>query len=210
MMKFNLELKQLIQDRLEREDWMDFSHLSLKPAAVALVVTCKPGSDEPCLLLTRRAVHLKRHAGQYAFPGGKLDPGETIEAAALRECEEEIGLELQETSVLGRLDDFATRSGFCISSRVVWCPHPEMLNPDSREVEKVFSIPFEELSDPEINERMLKLEDQQTIGFSLLLPSIGHQVFAPTAAILYQFREVVLFERMTRVHDLEQPRFTWK
>ena len=47
MMKFNLELKQLIQDRLEREDWMDFSHLALKPAAVALVVTCKPGSDEP-------------------------------------------------------------------------------------------------------------------------------------------------------------------
>ena len=85
-----------------------------------------------------------------------------------------------------------------------------MLNPDSREVEKVFSIPFEELRDPEIDERMLKLEHQQTIGFSLLLPSIGHQVFAPTAAILYQFREVVLFGRMTRVHDLEQPRFTWK
>ena len=119
-------------------------------------------------------------------------------------------MELLETSVLGRLDDFATCSGFCISSRVVWCPYPEMLNPDSREVEKVFSIPFEELRDPEIDERMLKLEDQQTIGFSLLLPSIGHQVFAPTAAILYQFREVVLFGRMTRVHDLEQPRFTWK
>ena len=84
---------------------MDFSHFALKPAAVALVVTCKLGSDEPCLLLTRRAVHLKRHAGQYAFPGGKLDSGETIEAAAFRECEEEIGLELQETSVLGRLDD---------------------------------------------------------------------------------------------------------
>ena len=102
-MKFNLELKQLIQGRLEREDWMDFSHPALKPAAVALVVTCIPRSDEPCLLLTRRAVHLNRHAGQYAFPGGKLDPGETIEAAALRECEEEIGLELQETSVLGCL-----------------------------------------------------------------------------------------------------------
>ena len=209
-MKFNLTLQEQIQVNLSNQEWIQMDDPHLKSAAVALVVTRHPKGKEPCLLLTRRAVHLKRHAGQYALPGGRVDPGESIESAAIRECEEEIGLSFQEEDILGRLDDFATQSGFRISPLVIWNSGEERLNPDPREVEKVFHIPFEELIDPEIDERNTKLKDEQTIGFSLLLPSIGHQVFAPTAAIIFQFREVVLLNRMTRVSDLKQPRFTWK
>ena len=209
-MKFNLTLQEQIQVNLSNLEWIQLDDLNLDSAAVALVVTRHPKGKEPCLLLTRRAVHLKRHAGQYALPGGRVDPGESIESAAIRECEEEIGLSFQEEDILGRLDDFATYSGFRISPLVIWNSGEERLNSDPKEVEEVFHIPFEELIDPEIDERNTKLKDEQTIGFSLLLRSIGHQVFAPTAAIIFQFREVVLLNRMTRVSDLEQPRFTWK
>ena len=76
-------------------------------------------SAAPALLLTRRALTLRRHAGQWALPGGRLDPGETPEQTALRELEEEVGLALPEAAVLGCLDDFTTRSGFVMTPVVL-------------------------------------------------------------------------------------------
>jgi 8-oxo-dGTP pyrophosphatase MutT (NUDIX family) len=85
----------------------------LKQAAVAVCVTEHEGA--PALVLTRRAARLRAHAGQWALPGGRRDPGETAVAGALREVREEIGLDLAETDVLGLLDDYVTRSGYVMT-----------------------------------------------------------------------------------------------
>jgi mutator protein MutT len=104
-------------------------------------------SDAPALLLTRRAEGLRSHAGQWALPGGRIDAGETPEQAALRELEEEVGLALDASAVLGRLDDYATRSGYLITPVVVWAGPARELNPNAAEVASVHRIPASERTD---------------------------------------------------------------
>ena len=173
----------------------------LRHAAVG-VVLLPDTSDRACFVLTRRLSTLRRHAGQWALPGGRLDPGETPVAAALREVREEINLELAPDAVLGRLDDFATRSGHLISSFVVWAPGEAVVvvNPD--EVDAAFRVPLSELDHPEA------LRVRPLLHFAM--PSLRTTVHAPTAAILYQFREVALHGRDVRIADVEQPFFAWQ
>ena len=90
----------------------------LRAAAVAVVIIAD--HDEASVLLTRRASSLRAHSGQWALPGGRFDVGESAEEAALRELREEVNLDLPETSVLGLLDDYSTRSGYRITPVVVW------------------------------------------------------------------------------------------
>ena len=80
------------------------------------------------ILLTKRASGLRRNAGQWALPGGRIDPGETAEEAVLRELEEEVGLKLGADQMVGRLDDYSTRSGFTITPIVVWGGTDILLN----------------------------------------------------------------------------------
>ena len=94
---------------------------ALKRAAVVLaLVDAADGSGEAAFLLTRRAMTLRAHGGQWALPGGRCDPGETLEEAALRELHEELGLAVAPSSVLGVLDDYETRSGYVIAPVVAW------------------------------------------------------------------------------------------
>ena len=78
-------------------------------------------NDAPALILTRRSANLRKHAGQWAFPGGRLDPGETVVETALREMHEEVDVAIGEKEVLGRLDDFVTRSGFVMTPIAIRC-----------------------------------------------------------------------------------------
>src|SRR5215469_10378256 len=122
----------------------------LRPASVALCVLTGPDGDS--LLITRRASTLRSHAGQWALPGGRRDPGESAEAAALRELSEETGLELGADAVLGLLDDYVTRSGYVITPVVVLGGMPAGgLAGAASELTRVYEIPVADLDvEPEL------------------------------------------------------------
>lgn len=159
------------------------------------------------LILTFRASRLRQHASQWALPGGRMDEGEEPEDAALRELKEEVALRLDRSSILGRLDDFTTRSGYVITPVVVWAEPGATLRPNPGEVESVHRIPVSEFMRPDAP----ILEDNGNSARPLLLMPVGNSwIAAPTAALLYQFREVAILGRATRVAHYEQPSFAWR
>jgi mutator protein MutT len=176
-----------------------------RPAAVAL--TLLPDEEgRPSVILTRRAERLRRHGGQWAIPGGRLDAGETPEEAALRELAEEVGVEAQIADVLGRLDDYATRSGFVISPLVVWAAHVTRLAPNPAEVATAYRVPVAELDHPDSPVLTRIPESERPV---ISIPFRGDYLHAPTAALLYQLLEVAFHGRATRVDHFEQPLFAW-
>jgi mutator protein MutT len=191
-----------------------------KHAAVALVVVDRrvnanigdipfhsSEADQAALILTIRASKLRKHAGQRAFPGGRIDAGETPEQAALRELEEEVGLALRPEHILGRLDDYPTRSGFVITPVVVWAGRTGSLTANPAEVESIHRIPVSEL----MRDDAPILEPTSNSPHPVLKMPLGNDWFAaPTAAIAYQFREVAILAKPTRVSHFEQPRFAWR
>ncbi len=211
-----LRLQARLQAFVSRNHDVDDRH----HAAVALtVVEAGLGADldglpshadwqaDAALVLTRRSLSLRKHAGQWALPGGRLDPGETPEQTALRELAEEVGLELDASHVLGRLDDFTTRSGFVMTPVVVWGGSARALVPNPGEVESIHRIPVREL----LREDAPRLDYQEGADHPVLRMPIGSgSIAAPTAALLYQFREVLLRDRDTRVDHFEQPEFAWR
>lgn len=207
--RFGPDLRESIAENLAGFSPRSIEDATLRQAAVALVVVEETDGEQACLLLTLRPRTIKRHSGQYALPGGRLDQGETSEEAALRELDEELGLTLAPAQVLGHLDDYPTRSGFRITPVVAWAVAATALRPDPGEVAKVFRIPLEELVRPEIP-HLDPVSDADRPVLSALIPTLGGHVYAPTAAILYQFREVALEGRPTRVAHFDQPRFAWR
>ncbi len=179
----------------------------LTRAAVALVIEATRNDTSPCLYLTLRSGKLRKHAGQFALPGGKLDHEETPEQAARRELSEELGITLDESSVLGTLDDFNTRSGFGITPVVLWKHSAEAPVPNEDEVARFYRVPFDELTDEHLVDQPYSAANPV---FSITPASVGTTVYSPTAAIIFQFREVALLGRQTRVSHYEQPAFAWR
>lgn len=123
----------------------------LKPAAVLITVVA---SEEGArVLMTRRADSLARHTGQIAFPGGRLDPGETAVEAALREAWEEVALDPASVEVLGLSDAYETGTGYLVTPVVGWLEAPPSLTPSPAEVAEVFEIPWDVLMDPAVLKR---------------------------------------------------------
>lgn len=207
LMKHDVVLRDSLQRRLDNFEPITSDDTSLTPAAVVMAISAHSKLDEACIYITLRSSSLRKHAGQFALPGGKIDAGESIEQAALRELSEELGLSLEETCVMGKLDDFQTQSGFVISPIVVWNNITEALTINADEVARVFEIPFSEL----LSEQLANIDDTQTPPMFSINPStIGHKVYSPTAALIYQFREVLLLGKSTRVAHYAQPAFAWR
>jgi 8-oxo-dGTP pyrophosphatase MutT (NUDIX family) len=176
--------------------------------ASAVAVTVATDQDgTPYFLLTRRSAALRAHARQWALPGGRMDQGEDAEAAALRELDEELGLTLSPSDILGRLDDYPTRSGFVISPVVVWAGTTPSLIPHAGEVESVHEVPLADLDSPGSPRFVTIPESDSPV---IQLPLLDTLIHAPTAAVLYQFREVGMHGRDTRVAHYEQPVFAWR
>jgi len=213
---FSDDLRALIATRLANFDVVNRTNTAqLKHAAVAIVLVPlreeSPPREKPeaAFLLTARTMKLRAHAGQLALPGGRVDPEETVEQAALRELSEELGIALTAAAIVGRLDDYPTRSGYLISPVVLWTPLGAIATPNSAEVAKIFRIPLVELRRPDAPE-IFKISESDRPVIRLFLPSLGGRVNAPTAAVLYQFREVALEGRPTRVDHFDQPVWAWR
>jgi 8-oxo-dGTP pyrophosphatase MutT (NUDIX family) len=179
---------------------------ALKRAAVAIALTRAEAGEGTAFLLTRRAASLRAHSAQWALPGGRCDPGETQAQSALRELHEELGIALGECDVLGLLDDYPTRSGYLITPVVVWVSTHAAIVPNPAEVASVHHIALEQIEqDDAFSFTRIPESTRRVIRFRL----DGQHIHAPTAALIYQFSEV-LAGRATRVAELEQPVFAWK
>ncbi|MDQ3351640.1 MAG: CoA pyrophosphatase [Actinomycetota bacterium] len=228
MTPYDDQLRASIRHHLDAHGRTVQSDDDRRHAAVAIVlVDSVPGEppdlsepgDEPehgmedlaggaAFLLSRRAAKLRQHSGQWALPGGRIDEGEDAVTAALRELDEEVALRLDESHVLGLLDDYPTRSGFVITPVVVWAGGAVRLAPDPSEVRGVYRIALDELARDD-SPRFIDIPESDKPVVQIPLGKF--LLHAPTAAIMVQFRRVALDGDVdARVIDLEQPVWAWK
>ena len=197
-----------IRDALRRFQRRGVRRWGSRRAAVA--VTVVTGADGPAVLLTRRADPLRAHSGQFALPDGWIDRWESASDAARRQLAEELGMRLSPEAVLGLLDDYVTRAGLVITPVVLWFGEhtdpcrlhqtvPEQSSPQARTAD-VIAVPFTDLDVEPVF--VAGSEPGRPV---IRLPLRGGWLHAPTAAVLHQFREVVLHRRRTRVAHLQQP-----
>ena len=213
-------LRERIQERLRGFEVRAVGDHASRAAAVAVAVTeegfgaALPGlpqhaawSERAALILTRRSEQLRDHAGQWALPGGRIEAGESPEQAALRELAEEVHLVLDAGAVMGRLDDYVTRSGFVITPIVVWAGAAREITPNPAEVQSIHRIPVDEFLRADAPMLDASVDPARPV---LRMPVGRTWIAAPTAAVLYQFRELCIEGRATRVAHFEQPEFAWK
>jgi 8-oxo-dGTP pyrophosphatase MutT (NUDIX family) len=162
------------------QDATDLLDAPAKPAAVLVPIVHGP---EPGILLTKRTSTLSSHAGQVAFPGGRMDPGETAEQAALREAMEEVGLPPDLVEVTGRLPEIVTGTGYRITPVIGLLAAGFVPIPSAAEVEEVFIFPLSVLLDPAAPQRQSAQWKGRSRQF-WVWPHDDHYIWGATAAIL--------------------------
>lgn len=158
------------------------------PAAVLVPIVSHP--DEPSVLLTLRSPRLSSHAGQVSFPGGRMEPGETPEAAAVREAAEEVGLDPRLPELIGRLPEHLTGTGYHVTPVVALLPAPLVLTPDPAEVAEAFELPLSTVLDPAAPERRSGEFRGRRREF-WVWPHERHYIWGATAAILVNLARVL-------------------
>lgn len=164
-------------------------------------------SGGAAFLLCRRASRLTSHPAQWALPGGRLDPGETAVDAALRELDEEVGVTLPDSTVLGLLDDYPTRSGYVMTPVVIWGGGRLDLRPAPAEVVAVYRVGLHQLQRDDSPRFIAIPESPRPV---VQIPLGNDLIHAPTGAVLLQLRWLCLEGRGDPVDELEQPVFAWK
>ncbi len=163
---------------------------ALRPAAVLVPLVDRDGGLT--VLLTQRTDHLAHHAGQVSFPGGHIEDADdgTPEEAALRETEEEVGLARRHVHIVGRLDDYVTRTGFNVTPVVGVVTPPFTLAPDPHEVAEVFEVPLAFFLDAANHQRCSTTFDGVERHF-YAMPYEGHYIWGATAGMLVNLHQVL-------------------
>lgn len=165
-------------------DWSAVAVPEFRPAAVLVAMTERSGPDgQPGMLLLHRPSHMRAHPGQVAFPGGKIDPGETPEEAALREAWEELGIDPAKVRVIGTGDLYRAHSGYEITPVLATVPADIAINPNPAEVAQWFEAPTDFMLHPENHlERWVEWEGGMRPYYEILWRE--HSVWGVTAALI--------------------------
>ena len=202
---FSDETRAIFERRLQGQQLHRVDDPGLKRAAVTVPLMEENG--EVAILLTRRTSKLRTNPGQWALPGGRVDAQETVEDAGLRELAEEVNLEPGRTGILGRMDDYRTRTGYVITPLVIWIADRAALAPNPDEVASLHPTRIEAFDRPDSPEIFEIPESERPV---LRLYFDDSRVHAPTAAVLHQFTQLALTGDYIRVSHFEQPVWAWK